>query len=155
MYRHGQKFDRRQLIFLVEATLVSALDRIESCQPTSNITWADRLNMVNGVDADAQRLNAYERGALETAGMMLGVLYAQLTDDGLGIYDALVCADNFQDAVEQWVERVWQDEGKTVMQRIHDLPKGGWQIEQAYSNYPNCNRHAEAFVNEVFGDYLA
>ena len=150
----GKRFEREQLVFFVEIILISALDRIESGMPTSGITWKDRLDYVNGIDTNAKSLTARDRSALETAGMALGVLYAQLTDDGLGIWDALVCADHFEKAVQDWVEQTWADEGKTVYKRMQTLGSGGWQIEQAYANYPDCNKHAEAFVNEVFREYL-
>lgn len=155
MYRGSHPFQRKQLVFAVEAILVSALDRVESGMPTSGITWQDRLDYANKIDSDPKTLSAYDRGALECAGMFLGVLYAQLTGDGLGIYDALHCADRFDEAVREWVEKTWADEGKAVEARITQRGQGGWQVGDVYDNYPDCRKHAEAFVNEVFAEYIA
>lgn len=152
---NAPKFSREQLLLVVEAILCSALDRIESGQPTSGVTWEDRLELVNKVNTHAGKLGSYERGAMEMAGMALAVLFANLTDDGIGIYDALHCADAFEKAVEAWVELTWSDHGAAVRQRMNELGEGGWQIKQAYTNYPDAKHHAEAFVNELFSDYLA
>lgn len=151
----GPRFSREQLLFVVEAALISALDRIESGMPTSGITWADRVSYVNGVDTQPGRMSGYDRGALECAGMTIAVLFAQLTDDGIGICDALHCADKFEEAVADWVATAWGDKGEAVFARMKELGQGGWQIEQAYTNYPNCRKHAEAFVDTLFKDYLA
>lgn len=151
----GKRFDREQLVFIVEVALVSALDRIESGMPTSGIDWKERLHYANGIDKDAKSLTSWDRSAMETAGMALGVLYAQLTDDGLGIGDALACAGRFDKAVEEWVELTWADEGKAVYTRLQSFGRDGYQIKDAYTNYPDCNKHAEAFVDEVFKEYLA
>jgi len=153
MYQ-GKRFDREQLVFFAEAVLCSALDRIESGMPTSGIDWKERLHYENCIDQNAKTLTSWDRGALETAGMALAVFYAQLTGDGLAICDALACADSFDDAVEQWVETTWADEGEAVRKRIDDLCSSQhWPISNAYVNYPDCRRHAEAFVDRVFTEY--
>lgn len=149
------KFTREQLRFFAEVILISAVDRIESGMPTSGIAWADRLQYVNGIDTDAKSLTAWDRCALETTGMSLAVLYAQLTGDGLGIYDALACAGRFDKAVTDWVELTWKDQGVVVTERIKSLGNGGWQIEQAYTNFPDCRKHAVEFVDSVFDWYLS
>ena len=155
LYRGNEPFSRAQLLFAVEAILVAARDRVESGLPTSGVTWQDRLGYANAVDADPKTLTAYDRGALECAGMFLGVLYAQLTGDGLGISDALVCADHFDEAVQKWVATACGDEGEAVTARMKGMPRGGWQFQDVYEHDPDCRRHAEAFVNQVFADYLA
>ena len=35
------------------------------------------------------------------------------------------------------------------------MPQEGWRIGEVYEKYPDCRNHAEAFVKELFGDYLA
>ena len=147
------KFTREQLIFIVEAALVAAVDRIESGMPTSGLTWEERLEYVNGVDRHAGSLTAYDRGALESAGMTIAILYAQCTDDGIGIGDALATAGKFCKAVKEWVEKTWEDEGKHVHEQIKRLGNGGWQIKDAYTNYPDCRKHAEIYVDTLFGQY--
>jgi hypothetical protein len=87
--------------------------------------------------------------------MALAVLYAQLTGDGLGIYDALHCANKFDEAVSEWVSTCWADQGHAVHSRIESLGSGGWQVGDAYVNYPDCRQHAKAFVDELFDEYLA
>jgi hypothetical protein len=149
----GQRFTRDQLVFVAEAALVSVIDRIESNMPTSGMTWEDRISYVNA-DINPGRLSSYERGALECAGMALAVLFAQLTDDGISIYDALRCAGKFDEAVDAWVTTTWQDQGKAVIARMKQLGQGGWTIPQAYENYPDCHKHAEAFVDDLFKEYL-
>lgn len=151
----GQRFTRDQLVFVVEATLTSAIDRIESNMPTSGMTWKDRQSYVPNLDTHPGRLSGYEQGALECAGMAIAVLYAQLTDDGIGIGDAIHCAGKFDEAVNAWVATTWQNQGQAVFARMKELGQGGWQIPQAYQNYPDCHKHAEAFVDNVFKEYLA
>jgi hypothetical protein len=152
----GSAFKREQLVLVAELILVSALDRIESCTPTGGTTdWQDRLALVNQVHNDGVKLTAYESGAVETAGMALAVLYAQLTDDGLGIGDALHCADRFDDACGNWIAAVWGDQGVAVRAKIKQLGPGGWTVGDAYTNYPDCRKHAEAFVDECFAEYLS
>lgn len=149
----GEKFTREQLVFVVEAILAAVLDRIESGMPTSGVTWEERLRHVGGnIDATCE-CQAYERGALECAGMALGVLYAQLNDDGLGIIDALNAANNFDGAVDGWVHDAWVDGGDAVARRYR-RPSTSSRIENCYSNYPNCRWHAEGFVTEMFDGYL-
>jgi hypothetical protein len=155
--RQINRFDRDQIIFVAELILVAALDRIESCMPTAGITWEERLKGVNGYHSDAAKITAYEAGALETAGMALAVFYAQLTDDGLGIGDALGVAGNFYEACHNWVETVWENEGKTVHNKIKQLqkdnPLSGWNISEAYTNYPDCRKHAETFADFLVENY--
>lgn len=93
-------------------------------------------------------------GALESAGMALAVLYAQLTDDGLGIYDALYCAGNFDKACEKLVYKCWYDGGKAVYKSMKKHDGKSYQIKDVLPSYPNTRKHAEAFVKEVFKDYL-
>jgi hypothetical protein len=147
----GEKFTRKQLVFVVEAILAAALDRIEAGMPTSGVTWEERLRHVGGDSDAACECQAYERGAMEAAGMALGVLYAQLTDDGLGIIDALDAANNFDGAVDNWVHDTWFDGGDAVSRRYR---RSAGTIRNCYRNYPDCRWHAEGFVTELFDDYL-
>lgn len=81
--------------------------------------------------------------------MALAVFYAQLTNDGLGIYDALVEADKFDEAVERWVADAWKDGGRTVKERqkrLRTTVTGQFNRSDLYPDMPNARRHAEAFV---------
>jgi hypothetical protein len=152
----GSKFTQQQLVFIVEAALVSCVDGIESGMPTSIGSVEERKNLDPHRKGESiHMLNMYELGTLETTGMFLSVLYAQLTDDGMGSYDALVCADDFHLAAEAWVNKAWKDEGKRVFKKLKSLGTSGFQIKDAYTNYPNCRKHAEAFVDRAFSDYLS
>jgi hypothetical protein len=118
-------------------------------------------------------LTSHDEGCLATAGMNLACIYAQLTDngihlkvtadftaqdieksgDGLGVGDALEVS-GFEKAVREWVELACRDKGDTVKARIAQLGTGGWQIHQAYMNYPNCEELATKFVDAMFDDYI-
>jgi hypothetical protein len=133
-YKGDKPFDREQLIFVVDAALIGALDRIESALPDV-ITWEDRNSNDDPLD-----LTWYECGGLDAAGMTIAVLYAQLTGDGLGIGDALACAGDFQEACRQLVKTAWKDKGK--------------QFEKSPKVKIDTRKHAKAFVKRVFSDYL-
>lgn len=148
MYEGKSRFDRAQLVFVVEAILASVLDRLE-CGLPHEIEWQERQKFCDPVYKNAVGLLAYERGALEQAGMSMAVFYAQLTNDGLGIYDALVEADKFDEAVEQWVANAWEDEGRVVKDRqmkLRTKANGRYRLSDLYPDMPNAHRHAEAFV---------
>ena len=153
MYRGTVKFTREQLVFMAECVLVGALDMIESCLPTS-INWNDRKELLNLINKEPFALGPYERGALETAGEALSILYAQLTDDGMGCYDALVVAGNFDQQVEAMVRNAWANEGNDVKAAIR-LKQGSHRLEDVIPNYPDCRKHAEAFVAGAFEEYIA
>lgn len=152
-YRGNLNFDREQLVFMVDTILIGALDRIESGLPTSSVSYKERKEQLH--PSPPASMSWYERGALEAAGMSLGVLYAQLTDDGLGIGDALHCADKFDEACENLVHDTWIDEGKAVIDAEKARLGTQYTVEEVYANYPDTRKHAESFVDKVFSDYLA
>jgi len=129
MYQGKRPFTREQLVFVVEATLAAAMDMIESWLPSAGTSLEDRK---------ALGLASYERGALETAGMSLSIFCAQLTGDGLGAADALMCCrvDDvpFHEMVQEWVR-------KSVASGENTAPNGV---------APEARPWAEAFVNECF-----
>jgi hypothetical protein len=150
----GPAFTREQLVFTAEAILIAALDRIESGLPDV-IALGDRKDLAGG--NPPEELNSWDRGALETAGMALAVYYANLTDDGLGIGDALVCAGDFDSQVEKFVKDCWEDEGKAILKKLadHRAKKQSFQMKSVYpKSYPDCHKHAEAFVEKCFPEYL-
>lgn len=148
------RFDRPQLVYLADIILSSALDRIESGLPTAGLDWADRLCICQG--SDPCSFSEYERGTLEMAGMALACLYASLTGDGLGIGDALVCADHFDTACGVLLRRAWENGGNPVRKLDKELAANGPQsLSERYKGYwPNTTHHAEAFVDRVFDNYL-
>jgi hypothetical protein len=157
-YKGDKKFDREQLTFIVHAILIGALDRIESGLPDT-IRWQDRLDQMKGVDPLG--LTDYERGGIDTAGMALGVLCAQLTGEGLGVSDALSCANNFEEACDNFVIKAWVNEGKEYKDRFDSMMEKsegkGLRFKRFAKpfDYPNTRKHAQAFVKNVFKEYLA
>jgi hypothetical protein len=150
LYHGKTRFEREQIVFVVECILVAALDRISDGLPDC-IDYADRVAAVNGYHTDAKNLLSYEEGALESAGMALGAFYAQLTGDGLGIGDALACADHVDDACRKLVAAAWADEGLAVRQRLVQLHGHTFHRTDLYPDFPNSRRHAERFVEATFG----
>lgn len=158
LYQGKKKFDRPQLVFMVEAILIGALDRIESGLP-DQCAWDDRVAILG--EKKAKSMCSYEYGALEAAGMSLAVLYAQLTDDGLGIGDALAIANHFDDKVEEFVALVWKDKGKKVKKRQKQLRGDSYNPDKEIYDFlfpgkrPLEKESAEAFVETCFQEYLA
>lgn len=135
MYQGDRPFTKQQLVFFAEAIMASAMDMISG-----------------GLDAGTtrskeQKLQSYERGALETAGMSLAVLYAQLTglpgmppDDGLGVYDALTSGKieelTFDNMIEKWVS--------TSVEAGKNTAEGGY--------HPDPHPWAVVWVETLFPD---
>src|SRR5207244_2851689 len=97
-------------------------------------------------------LSPYERGALEAAGEALGILYAQLTGNGISCYEALEhLANGFDAAVEGLMRDSWQDQGQAVEQAIDRERQEGVQFRLAdvIPGYPDCRRHAMEFARKV------
>ncbi len=141
LYKGTKKFDREQLVLVVEAILSGALDRLGL--PDDGIELEDR--------GGSSHLTEYEVGGFACAGMALGVLYAQLMDDGLGIDDALTCAGDFYKKCEQLVEYAW----KTGYDQVVEKMKDAGNPEKLYGNwYPDTRWHAEDFVDSLFKKYL-
>lgn len=152
MYRGTTKFTREQIVFVAETILVGALDMIESGLPTS-IDWQDRIEQLNKIDRDPLSLGPYDRGALEAAGEALSIFYAQVTGDGMGCYDALHCAGEFDKQIEAMVRNAWLDEGKRVKTAI-EKRKRQYRLEDVIPNFPDCRKHAETFA-DIFDEYLS
>lgn len=155
MYRGSRRFDREQLIFITEAILCGAMNAVDDGLPDS-LSWGQRLVITNNHPG----LSGIEIGSLQSAGMSLGVLYAQLTGDGLGIHDALQCAGDFFHVCENLMDKAWAGEGEPIRKRFAKLKKGGESVSEIYNEvlgkdtYPDTRKHAETFVATCFGDYL-
>ena len=101
--------------------------------------------------SDPTTMAAYERGALEAAGEALSILYAQLTGDGMGCYDALCVADHFDEAVGNMMAAAWKDKGEAVKAAIRQR-HGRYQIKDVIPNYPDTRHCAEAFADVVLDE---
>lgn len=121
MYKGQARWTKEQVIFACQVCIAAALDRIDSCLPPC--TPADEY--------DAARFDDWIRSACETAGMGLGIIFAQLNDqgEGLAICDALSII-GFEKVVEGFIDA-----------RLHD--------DKAPE--PDSRRLAELFVNKTFG----
>jgi len=140
MYRGKKKFDREQLIFVVECMLTSAVDRLEmQIPPTVSL---DDLRIARRTSDDPTGVNMIQEVAYECAqlaGHMLSVFYAQLTEDGMESEEPLNIVK---------FERVMED----LLEERLDPDYKGYEIGQKCS--PDCRKMAEKFVKVVFGEYL-
>lgn len=144
LYQGKTKFDRDQLVFMVETILIGVLDRVQSHLP-SDCDWDSTVTL---------GLGSYERGALEAAGMALAVLYCNLTGDGMGIGDALNVADYFDAKIEDLYAVAWEDKGVAVKRREAELRQTTYQIPSLYTNWPNVHHCATVFVHKAFDCYI-
>ncbi len=147
MYRGKEPFTLEQLAFAADCILVGALDMIESGLP-DRIEWAERQAQSSKEGSDPTALTAYERGALEAAGEALSILYAQLSGDGMGCYDALCEAGHFDDAVGKMMAAAWQDEGAAVKAAIQQR-HGRYRLNDVIPGYPDARLCALAFAAVV------
>lgn len=133
-YNGKKRFDRDQLVFVVEVILASAMDRIDSVMPYNFdlglwCRWEDFKN--------SKQLQAHCSGAMETAGMALAVLYAQLTDDGLAICDALEISGMY----------------KAVDKFRRERQRPSFHLKPGQLVTPNMHSLAEKFVSKMFGPH--
>ncbi len=143
------RFTRNQLIFIAETILVSALDRVDVGLPQS-IRWEDRIAIAD----PPTDLSSFEHGAIECAGMALAVLYAQCTHDGIGIGDALFCANKFPEQCEGLVSGAWDGQGKWVREKEMRMGSS-YNIPEFYGLlWPDAAQAAVDFVDSLFGEYL-
>ena len=142
----AREFDRDQLQFVTECVLAGALDMVVEGLPPG-MSWEQRVLVV----AQPHRLSWYESGCLDTAGMALSILFAQLCDDGMGAGDALLLAGDFRGAVEDLFRGAWVDEGEAVLARIRERAGEVYLFKDLFENYPDVRVHAEKFVDFVMG----
>lgn len=144
------KLDREQAIFVVECILTAAVDQVEGCLPTGGLDYAY-------IERNRAVLEAYCNGSVESAGMAISIFYAQQTDDGMGVGDALTCCDNFDKKIDvlrcwAWDERnqeiIKQRQGNVVINKQRQIT-GSYLITDIYKeHWPNCNEIATKFVDE-------
>lgn len=110
------------MIQIVQAALESAFDRIESGLPTTGVQYYRREQTKDtGI--------VYEDSALETIGFFLGVINVRFglkgwnpeCQEGIGIYDTLRMADEFDIKVKKLIEKCWEDEGKAIQEKMKKM----------------------------------
>jgi hypothetical protein len=149
-----KKFSKGQLTFVVECILSAVVDKIQDGTPVG-CTYENRKEWTNN---KPKALMSCERAALENAGMSLGIFYAQLTGDGLGVYDALTCAGNFDDACDNFMAASWKNKGNKIFEaeKICKDTKKQYRYDELLKPYgfPKARKHAKAFVKACFEEYL-
>jgi len=148
-YQGRTRFDREQLVFIVETILAVALDRVE-CDLPSEMALVERK--------DGSTLSDYERGGVDAAVSSLGLLYTRITGDHPGVVDALRLAGRFDKACERLVEAARGDgaaRSKEYEERLRAASGGPLQLADVYGTlWPDTHKHAERFVDGCFQDYL-
>lgn len=145
---------RADVVWHVEIIILALLDRIESGLPDA-IIWQDRLDQSRMTTFQPSDLTDYENGALDMAGMSLLLLYTQMTDDGMTLNDALSFAGKLDEAVKNFMGKVWEEEGVAFKKKYGELiqKEGGFHAPtELYADfgYPDPAKHAEEFVKNTF-----
>jgi hypothetical protein len=110
----SQKFTREQLIFIADVMIASAIDSIDSCDISSD---------------KREIFCAMIEGVKEKLGFDLAILFAQITDDGIGCCDVMSIT-NVEKVIANYIDH-------------EDNP-----VEV------NTTKIATKFVNTLFKDYL-
>ena len=109
-----KKFSRKQLIEVVECMIASAIEMIGRFLPD---------------EAEAKKpSDDFVDNVCWHLGWNLSILYAQITGDGMGEYDALHCCDKFDDVLHRLVDKSWEDGGKKIRERQARKGSSGYQI---------------------------
>lgn len=146
-----KRFTRKQLIFIVEAAIASAADRIEGILPdcyASEIEWQRYQD-------NKSEIGNYIQGCCNTVYVLFSILWAQtegiVVGDGMGILDHSG-ADELKDYLEEF-----ENEHIKLHNYINDLKKDA-QVELnkfAIKNNKTQRKLAKKLVNENFtNDYF-
>lgn len=136
-----KKFSRKQLVKVVECMIDSEIAMIGRFLPD---------------EAEAQKpSDEFVENVCWHLGWNLSILYAQITGDGMGEYDALHCCDKFDEVLHRLVEKSWEDGGKKIRERQARKGSSGYRIRDLYgATYPNARDYAVRFVDQTFDEYL-
>lgn len=129
MYRGRERFTREQLVFVVEAALAGALDKVDGAMPQSksDIPYFEKQS-----DAEKHGLLQFQWGAVNQVGIFVPILWAQLNGDGMGTNDFYGWSE-FEQMVEDFIQ------AKKADPSIF---------------HPDCRALAEKIVDENFQEYL-
>jgi hypothetical protein len=138
MYK-GKRFDKAQLEFIVEVMITSCIDTVESWLPMSPAEVKDFQFTTQRID-----FNQHVATAMEQLGWNLSILYAQVSDDGMGVGDSLEIVKlekPLNDMIADRINKNWK--GFVDGQKIHNI---------------DTKSLARRFVKKCFddkpGDYL-
>lgn len=129
MYRGQERFTREQLVFVVEAALAGAMDKVDGAMAQSE---SDRSYFESQPQAEKDGLRQFQWGAVNQVGIFIPILWAQLNGDGMGTNDFYGWPE-FEALVEQYIK------DKTANPGLF---------------HPDMRPLAEKIVDENFDDYL-
>lgn len=119
MYKGTKRFDKAQLEFIVEVMITSCIDTIEAYLPqTPNEAKTWEYRSVSG----AGWFPYMYQGCLESLGWNLSILYAQVSDDGMGTQDALAVVGlekHLDKLIKTRTSKNWK--GFMVGEKIHSI----------------------------------
>lgn len=127
-------FTRDQLVFVVEAVLVAIWDRVESYMPDSEVL----TKISQSPEEIAEEAAGFFAGLRAVFDAFVPILYAQLTDDGLGIGD-FAESDYLKDAVAVFLRRRLDPRLNTNGRTVR---------------HPDTHEMAEDVVCRLFTEYL-
>lgn len=143
MNKPKRRFTKEQLMFAAELIVSAAIDRIDSALPNLTENGINKDDLADWKKNKNSRL-CYIDGAMQTAGMGLAVLYAQLMDDGLGVGDAIEAA-KLDKVVEIFIKARTSGTAKLTPK---GNPAAGWRDP----TYPDIYTVAKRFVEKMFFD---
>lgn len=124
----GKKFTRDQLVLVMKDTMHAALDRIQSSIPDT-IPLSEYKEREN-------EIGQYIHGCIGSVASFPSILYASLTNDGLGIGD-------FPEFGE-FEKMAWDFVKSCTEPDLKDTP-----------SHPDCTTLAGKLVDRLFKDYLS
>ena len=128
------KLTKDQIVFAVEAVLTGAWDRIDSALPD---VATDAGCMADWLENQTSRREMIH-GQVSVVAATLPIIYATLTDDGMGIGD-FNQFETFENQVENYIRR--KTDPKINFPGNHLV-------------YPDSHYLAKEFVEDYLSDYL-
>lgn len=129
MYHGKERFTREQLVFVVEAALAGAFDKVDGAMLQSEV---DKKYWDEMSQEEHEKRQNYQLGAVNQVGIFIPILWAQLNNDGMGTNDFYGWPE-FEDMVAQFIED---------------------KMENPRLVHPDCRALAEKIVDENFDEYL-
>lgn len=128
MYKGKSKFDYEQLVFMIEAAMCAAFDKIDGALPPTT--------GMNDFLKDKQNRLDYISTCVSVVGIFVPIIYAQITGHGMGGEDFEGWAE-FKEMVEKHIKKSTN-------------PKTFKKV----TSHPDCRKVAETIVRGNFHEYL-